>query len=287
MHISSGRVYVSRDVVFDEQLFPFSEIQPSSDAPPLLDILGSPSLPSSSDFYGSGSVETGGQPLCQGRIIPIPQTVEQTDPAFAPLFSSVSGVQENTAPVAHDDDEHEAACTLTPPPMQANPLQPGGAPCTGAPCSESAATISPTPTRDSAQALEPADRRLSPALPGSSAMEAASPEHMAPSTGPHRRVTRRTEPPRRSSSIDGGGDGGRPRRAPRLAEANPEPMAAGEQGHNLRRLVCVPSRYIEGKVRYNPYQRHQASLATTEPVDLLKPLMIRTGTKLWMKSIKH
>jgi hypothetical protein len=51
LDISTGRIYISRDVVFDENVFPFASLHPNAGALLKQEIL---LLPSNASFYSEG-----------------------------------------------------------------------------------------------------------------------------------------------------------------------------------------------------------------------------------------
>ena len=217
LHITSGRIYISRDVVFDETIFPYSEIQPARDSETLLDIPSPPPLHTPHDFYGSGSVETGGAPVCQGRVIPISEVVVQTDPVFVPVVSSDRDVQEPAIEPAGDQRTHLHGASEE--------------------------------VSDAMHALDHEPARPPDQEPSSSAD--GSPQRTAPSPEP---------------------GASQPSMARSTGRNSSQPESSAEPRRELRRCVRVPRRYTEGKVRYNPYRRREASLAVTEPTDHLEAL---------------
>lgn len=244
LHISSGRIYISRDVVFDEQIFPYSEIRPSSDSAPLLDPLVD--LPSTTtNFYNSGGVDTGGNHM--RHSIHLSSTVVQTDPAFVPL--SVSRVVQDSrrtgssSPASPIADRGAATTTTATSPPATAASQQAAAP----------ASAMPTSTAATPQAEAPAS------APTISPTAAATPQPEAPASAP-------TSPPTAAGMLQIA--------AADIPPAGPHVGAAPleDSSQRLRACIRVPSRYTNGKVRYNPYHRRQASLSVTEPSSHLEAL---------------
>ena len=98
LHVSSGRLYISRDVVFDENCFPFSTENPSSTPPELLaKLLATPPL------EPLGCTDTTSSNINNG-LLDTPAVC--TDLASQPIFPvsdvQVTGIHGATDPGAHN-----------------------------------------------------------------------------------------------------------------------------------------------------------------------------------------
>jgi hypothetical protein len=91
LDISTGRVYIFRDVIFDETIFPFAEIHPRTGARYTNDVLLLPDIPRATSDLPRGNIPTN---TCLPVLVLLPRSVLQPqrtpEPAPAPL--------EDTAP---------------------------------------------------------------------------------------------------------------------------------------------------------------------------------------------
>jgi hypothetical protein len=99
LDISTGRIYISRDVVFDENFFPFDSLHPNAGALLKKEIL---LLPSSSNSHESVH-------NCNDHIVPTVSitNVEQVDDASGenPAKNGEENTIENDVEVASETDE--------------------------------------------------------------------------------------------------------------------------------------------------------------------------------------
>ena len=94
LHVSSGRVYISRDVVFDEQSFPYADPSKSDSLPPSYDELRLLAPPKVFDpVISTAAVEE--EPSPMGDTVPISSNVTHEDPCLV----SLSPVQAPTSTV--------------------------------------------------------------------------------------------------------------------------------------------------------------------------------------------
>jgi hypothetical protein len=117
LDISTGRIYISRDVVFDEQNFPFADLHANAGARLRSEIeLLSPTLFDSSIIYGSTTISSTDMP--NGSINPVPNPAQNPE--------EIPG----ETPVSHVDIQGEtgARSQVDPPAAAPNgPLEPWAA----------------------------------------------------------------------------------------------------------------------------------------------------------------
>ena len=96
LDVSTGRVYISRDVVFDENVFPFAALHPNAGARLKQDIL---LLPSSTPSY------PGGAQNIDDHIVPIVSTTNVLQDDDVTEENSVENGAENSSDSEENGEE--------------------------------------------------------------------------------------------------------------------------------------------------------------------------------------
>lgn len=116
----TGRVYISRDVIFDENVFPFSELSKLPDRRPLIDqVLLTPILPSS--FSCMDTMDDGGNNRANRHISEL--SIVPTDSIFqegSDVFQGTTASREDTENIT---DVHEGSAPAESVSVPVNPPQ--------------------------------------------------------------------------------------------------------------------------------------------------------------------